>query len=133
MKKLILIVFTAISLNLSAQDIKIVMQLTSGDTLVQKALMKQLGNITSVEPGVQIEVICHGPGLNLLVKDKTIVADKIAAMAEKGIKFKACEFSLKERKIDKSELLSEAEYVEAGILAIVRKQMDGWHYIKAGF
>lgn len=137
MKKIgILLTMILAGLSISAQnyeEIKIIMQLTSGDTLAHKALMKQLNNITSVEPDVKIEVVCHGPGINILVDSKTIVKEKIAKISEKGVVFSACEFSLKERKIDKSEIISEAGFVEAGILAIVKKQMDGWNYIKAGF
>jgi intracellular sulfur oxidation DsrE/DsrF family protein len=44
-----------------------------------------------------------------------------------------CEFSLKERKVDKSKLIAQSTYVPAGILEIVEKQEQGWSYIKAGF
>lgn len=114
-------------------EIKIIMQLTSGDTLAHKALMKQLNNITSVQPDVKIEVVCHGPGIDILVESRSIGKEQIAKISEKGVIFSACEFSLKERKIDKKEIIAQAGYVEAGILAIVKKQMDGWNYIKAGF
>ena len=46
---------------------KIVFQLTTNDTMAHKSLMKQLNNITSVAPSTKIEVVCHGPGLDMLV------------------------------------------------------------------
>ena len=61
---------------------KIVFQLTAGDTLSHKALMKQLNNITTVSPETKVEVVCHGPGLNMLMTEKTIVHDKIQAMSK---------------------------------------------------
>jgi hypothetical protein len=45
----------------------------------------------------------------------------------------ACENTLRERKIDKSEIVSEAGFVPAGIIEVVDKQTKGWAYIKAGF
>ena len=112
---------------------KIVFQLSTGDTLAHKALMKQIGNITSVAPGTKIEVVCHGPGLNMLVADQTIVHDKLKQFTKAGIEFLACEFSMKERKVAKEKIIAEAGYTVAGIVEIVSKQEQGWSYIKAGF
>ena len=49
---------------------RIIFQMVSGDTLSHKALMKQLQNITTVAPTTKIEVVCHGPGLNMLTPTK---------------------------------------------------------------
>lgn len=112
---------------------KIVFQLTTSDTSAHKALMKQLVNIKTVAPDTKIEVVCHGPGLDLLLSNKTVVHEKIKTAKEKGVEFIACEFSLKERKLDKSTIISEAGFVPAGIIEIVIKQEQGWTYIKSGF
>ncbi len=112
---------------------KIVFQLTANDTLAHKALMKQLGNILTVAPDTKIEIVCHGPGLEMLQVEKSKVAEKVAAFSAKGVDFRACEFSMKERKVDKSQILPSAGFVEAGIIEIVSKQEKGWSYIKAGF
>ena len=112
---------------------KIVFQLSIDDTLAHKALMKQLTNIITVSPDTKIEVVCHGPGLNMLTDAKTTVLPKIKELTEKGILFVACEFSLKERNVDKSAILKEAGFVKAGIIEIVTKQEEGWSYIKSGF
>lgn len=111
---------------------KIVMQLTSADTTVHKMLMKQLSNILTVAPETQIEVVCHGPGLSMLVGSKTIVSQKIKESKVKGVDFVACKYSMTERKVNESELIKESRIVEAGIIEIVDKQNIGWAYIKAG-
>ncbi len=111
---------------------KIIFQLTSGDTTAHKQLMKQFNNILSVSPTTKIEVVCHGGGLDMLVKGKTIVEDKIKNLSERGVQFMACEFSIKERKVDKNLILSTAGFVPAGIIEVVSKQEQGWSYIKAG-
>lgn len=112
---------------------KIIFQLTTEDTLAHKALMKQLNNITTVAPDTKIEVVCHGPGLNILIHDKTTVQDKILLMRKKGIEFVACEFSMSERNVTKDKIIPEAGFVKAGIIEIVTKQEQGWSYIKSGF
>lgn len=137
---LILIAFTAFN-NLKAQENvqasvkaehRIIFQLTSADTTVHKQLIKQFENILSVSPTTKIEVVCHGPGLDMLVADKTIVEEKVKHLAEKGVVFNACEFSIKQRKLDHSKIIKSAGFVPAGIIEVVTKQEQGWSYIKAG-
>lgn len=117
----------------TASSHKIIFQLTTADTLAHKALMKQIKNIKSVSPDTKIEVVCHGPGLEMLQKEKSIVKNGIKESTKMGVEFKACEFSLKERKVEKTSIVEESGFVEAGILHIVSKQEQGWTYIKAGF
>jgi uncharacterized protein len=112
---------------------RIVMQLTSGDTLVHKNLMKQFKNMLEAAPTAQLEVVCHGPGMDLLMSDRCIVQPKITEFAGKGIVFLACENTIKERNLDRTKVITEAGYVKAGIIHIVERQEDGWSYIKAGF
>lgn len=112
---------------------RIVFQLTSEDTFVHKSLMKQLNNIKTVAPDAMIEVVCHGPGLSILVAAKSTVQEKIKQMKAKGIEFFACEFSMSERNVTKDKMIPEAGFVRAGIIEIVTKQEAGWSYIKLGF
>jgi intracellular sulfur oxidation DsrE/DsrF family protein len=95
--------------------------------------MKQLANIQKVAPGTKIEIVCHGPGLELLQKEKSLVADKIAAFVESGVVFNACEFAMSERKIVKDQMIPSTTFVKAGIIEIATKQSEGWSYIKAGY
>lgn len=111
---------------------KIVIQLASADSSVHKMLMKQLNNILTVAPDSKIEVVCHGPGLNILVSETTIVHKQMEDPALKGVDFVACRFSMKDRKVKEEQLIKQARIVEAGIIEIVDKQIAGWAYIKAG-
>jgi intracellular sulfur oxidation DsrE/DsrF family protein len=138
MKTIFFILFSILAFNFSfsqsdKSEIKIVFQLTTSDTTAHKALMKQLGNILLTEPSTKIEVVCHGPGLDMVHQEKSIVSEKIAAFTQKGVVFNACEFSLKERSVSKEMILKNTQFVKAGILYIVDLQQKGYHYIKAGF
>lgn len=138
MKKLFLLLafaFTAVLTN--AQDAprqhRIVMQLTSGDTLVHKNLMKQFKNMIEAAPTAKIEVVCHGPGMDMLMSDRSTVQAKVKEFAAKGVAFMACDNTIRERQLDPTKVLPEAGHVKAGIIHIVERQEDGWSYIKAGF
>ena len=112
---------------------KIVFQLTSDDTLVHKGLMKQLNNVLTAAPNTKIEVVCHGPGINLLVTDKTTVYARIQEMKAKGVAFEACENTLKEKNIPKNKIIPEAGFVPSAIVETVIRQEEGWSYVKSGF
>ncbi len=112
---------------------KIVFQVTSDDTLVHKMVMRQLSNTLEAAPNAQLEVICFGPGINLLVASKTKFEEKINGFPKQNVKFLACENTLKDRKIDKKEIIKSAGFVPVAILAIAKRQQKGWSYIKAGF
>lgn len=112
---------------------RIVMQLTSGDTLVHKNLMRQFKNMLEAAPTAQIEVVCHGPGMDLLMTDRSIVQGKVKEFVAKGVAFLACDNTIRERELDPAKVMPEAGHVKAGIIHIVERQEDGWSYIKAGF
>lgn len=111
---------------------KIVFQLTSADTNVHKMLVRQLGNVLAAAPNSKIEVVCHGPGIAMLTTKQTIVHPKVSELKGKGIDFVVCENTLKEKKVTKEEIILEASFVKAGIIEIVKKQEEGWSYIRAG-
>ena len=111
---------------------KIVFQLTSADTNVHKMLVRQLGNVLAAAPNSKIEVVCHGPGITMLTTRQTIVHPKVSELKGKGIDFVVCENTLKEKKVTKEEIIPEAAFVKAGIIEIVKKQEEGWSYIRAG-
>ncbi|MCW5899127.1 MAG: DsrE family protein [Flavobacteriales bacterium] len=140
MKKLLLLSLLGLGLfaTVQAQDKaprqhRIVMQLVSGDTLVHKGLMRQLRNIREAAPTAHVEVVCHGPGLDLLMSDRSVVQGKVKEFATQGIVFIACENTLRERDLDRASVIPEAGFVKAGIIHIVERQEDGWSYVKAGF
>lgn len=113
---------------------RVVIQVSSNDTLVWKGLMN---NLKHLHAGwgytAEFTVITHGPGLDLLRNDKTTQQDKISKYSQLGIQFIACENTMAQRKISKEQIVKEAGFVKMGIGEIVRLQENGWSYIKSGF
>jgi len=141
MKKILLVIMLfVVSNSLSAQSangqaasyqgLKIVFQLTSADTVIHQTLMSQLKNYYSVAPDTKFEVVCHGGGLNMLLKKSCVIQDQIKMYADKGVSFVACEFAMKKRNVTKEELVDGAGTVISGVLEIAKKQQEGWSYIK---
>jgi intracellular sulfur oxidation DsrE/DsrF family protein len=115
------------------EKLKVVFQLTSNDTLVQKSLVKQLNNFLTAAPNAKIEVVCHNNGISFLQAALTKQTDGIKALHDKGVDFVACANTLRERKIKVEELLTTCRTTPSGVVEIALKQHKGWAYLKAGF
>ncbi|MBK9733811.1 MAG: DsrE family protein [Saprospiraceae bacterium] len=112
---------------------KIVFQMVSKDTADHAALIRQIKNILNLEPHCKVEVVCHGPGINILMKEKTTVLLKIIELSLNKVDFVACEFTMSQKNIVRTDLIDVCRTVPGGILEIVYKQEKGWSYIKSGY
>lgn len=113
---------------------KVIMQLSSGDTLAWKMLMNNIKNLKAAwEDKVTIEVVVNGPGISFLMKEKSTQSDRIIHFKSQGVAFMACENTLKERNISKESIIPEAGFVKSAAVEIILKQEQGWAYIKGGF
>lgn len=112
----------------------VIMQITSGDTLAHKALMHQLRNLKEYwADAVSLEVLIQGPALDMVLAAKSTQKEAIGRMKASGIRFVACEFSMKQRNVNADELLPGMETVPFGLVEIITRQEEGWTYLKAGF
>jgi len=135
MKRLLVVfLLTFLSIGLGfAQDrpYRVVFDLTSRDSLDQKAVMRWVTEISASNPKAELEVVMYGKGFELVMPEKSTVLTEVKnAMKNPNVTFKACEVALKNNKTDKSQLLKEAQTVPDGIYEIISKQQQGWGYIK---
>ncbi len=135
MKKLPFFLLFLISLSLFSQEkkFKIVYDLVSADTADYSAVVRQFNNILKLAPDAELEVVCHGPALAMVMKEKSNVAEGMETLRLKAkVSFKACANSMRRMKVEPSQLLPQADIVPVAILELAEKQMEGWSYIKAG-
>jgi len=113
---------------------QVVFHLTSNDTLAWKGLMNNIKNLKAGwGDSVQIEVVTNGMGIQLLMKEKTTQQQKIEEFKSKGVVFYACENTMRERNVNKDAMIPATEFVPMGVGEIIKKEENGWSYIKAGF
>ncbi len=111
---------------------KIVMQFSDSDSLSQASVVGQVKNIRAAWPNAQVEVVCHGPGLDLLIAAKSKVNNQVAEWSGKGVVFAACNNTMKRRNIKSEDLLRSIIVVPSAIIELTLKQEKGWAYIKGG-
>jgi intracellular sulfur oxidation DsrE/DsrF family protein len=110
---------------------RIVMQFSVGDSLAQVAVIGQVGNIRTAWPKAQIEVVCHGSGLDLLTANKSKAGKSVADLSSKGVVFAACSNTMRRRNLKKEDMLPVSVIVPSAMLELVMKQERGWAYLKA--
>ncbi len=118
-----------------AQDkpYRVVFDLTSRDSLDQKAVMRWIHEISAASPRAQMEVVMYGKGYELVMPDRSAMfADVQQATRNPNVSFRVCEIALRNNNVDKGQLIKEAQTVPDGIHELVMKQQQGWGYIKVG-
>ena len=136
MKKAFLFIAACIYFSLALaqnKQHKIVFDFTKADTASFATVVRHARNIMSESANAKIEIVCHGPGLDLLLKDRSTVQNEIEALSKMHVVFAACETTMKRRGIVKDQLVPNAMTVPSAILEISLKQQQGWSYIKEGY
>ncbi len=114
------------------QKHRIVMQFTDGDPESQKAVSGQVSNILSAWPNAEVEVVCHGSGLDLLTTKESKASVALTELSSKGVIFSACSNSMRRRNVKKEDLLSTARVVPSAMIQLTLRQEEGWTYVKGG-
>ena len=78
---------------------------------------------------VQIEIVAYGPGLGMLKADSK-VADRLAGALDDNIGLIACENTMKNTKVTRDDMYQGISYVMAGVTHIMKRQQEGWSYIR---
>ncbi len=134
MKKLFLLlicVFVIDHVYPQSKPVNIVFDVTSADPSTHQSTLRHVKVMSANYPSSKFEVVVYSGSIEMVLKDKSTVADDIVSLADnKNVMFKVCAMTMKRHEIDESELLPNVEVVPDGILEIVTKQSEGWGYIK---
>ncbi len=94
-----------------------------------------LMNITNLlddlgDGSVDVELLANGGGVRALAKASEIPAGTVEALAQRGVRFVACAHSLDHFNMQPADLLEGVQVVPAGVSELVKKQAEGWAYIR---
>ena len=111
---------------------KVVIDVTSSDTLVHQMAMRWVAEITNSDPKAQVELVFYAGGVDMVVQGKSVVGDNLKKYsANANVAFSVCEVAMKNRHVSKDQLIAGVATVPDGIYEIVQRQYEGWGYIKA--
>jgi intracellular sulfur oxidation DsrE/DsrF family protein len=78
---------------------------------------------------VQIEIVAYGPGLHMLKADSAVAA-ALAGALDASVSLLACENTMQNNKVTRDDMYSGIAYVQAGVTHIMKRQREGWAYIR---
>lgn len=124
------LVFSAITF---AQDkpVKIVFDVTSDNTKVHSTTVRHVKAMSQAYPDSKFEVVMYSGAMDMVLKDKSSVATDLEELAKnENVSFVICEGTMKRYQVDASQLIPGVTTVPDGILQIIKRQAEGWGYIK---
>ena len=110
--------------------LKAVVHVNFGDAERQEKGLENIKNILLEAEDTQIEVVCHGEGIILVVKKQAKHSELVQALMKKGVRFVACENTMKKKSLNKEDLLNGTTTVPSGAVEVIRKQSQGYGYFR---
>lgn len=123
----------------AAETHNVVVHVDENDAQKMNIVLNNVTNAVStfMEAGeeITVEIVVHGPGLNMVIPGKSPVADRVKSVKQNfsNVSIKACANTMKmmERKTGKKvELMPEADVIPAGVVHLIRRQEEGWVYLR---
>ena len=89
-----------------------------------KNVQTDLGNAN-----VDIEIVAYGPGIGMLKLDAP-TSSRVTDAAKAGVLIQACENTMRNQKVVRADMHPNVTYVPAGVTRIIRRQQEGWAYLR---
>jgi intracellular sulfur oxidation DsrE/DsrF family protein len=79
---------------------------------------------------VEVELVANGEGVIALLRVPDLHGEQVAKLLAKGVRFAACDNTLRQMGLTQAALLDGVEVVPAGVGELPKKQAQGWAYIR---
>jgi len=120
-----------IAMNATAAD-KAVFQVTENDPARWNLVLGNVHNLqqgTADTGGADVEIVVFGPGIAML-KAGSPVAARISEALGDHVKVVACRNTMNSGKLTEADMLPDIGYVPSGVVEVMRKQQQGYAYIR---
>jgi len=103
-----------------------------GDKAILRLTFANIRNLlTELGDEVSAELVANREAVKFFISENNDMEDPINELSSKGVRMLACEKAMKKYEVDKSDLLSCVSTIPAGVVQLVKRQEEGWSYIKA--
>jgi uncharacterized protein len=131
---LLALLLPALPVNAQAQQAakqKVVFQVSDADPAKWALALNNARNVQTElgKENVQIEIVAYGPGLGMLKAESTVEARLAQALTD-NVGLIACENTMQNTKTTKADMYSGIAYVTAGVTHLMKRQREGWAYIR---
>ena len=123
--------FPALAQTKRARKQRLIIQVSDADPVKWNLALSNARNVQADlgKENVQIEIVAYGPGLAML-KAESAVAAKLAGALDDSVGLIACENTMTTTHVRKDEMYEGIAYVKAGVTYIMKRQQEGWAYVR---
>jgi hypothetical protein len=110
---------------------RVIFQVSDNDPAKWNLALNNAKNVQADlgKDNVQIEIVAYGPGLAML-KAESPVAARLAGALDDNVGLIACENTMQNTKVKRDDMYGGIAYVQAGVTHIMKRQQEGWAYIR---
>ncbi len=110
---------------------KIVIQISDNDPAKWNLALNNAKNLQDDvgAANVDIAIVAYGPGIGML-KLESPTGSRVADAMKANVRVVACENTMRGQKLSKDDMLPAISYVPAGVTEIMKKQSEGWAYLR---
>ncbi|MFZ5482834.1 MAG: DsrE family protein [Pseudomonadota bacterium] len=110
---------------------KVVIQVSDADPAKWHLALNNARNFVKDlgKDNIDLEIVAYGPGIGML-KLESEVGNRVAETVESGIPVLACQNTMRNQKLNKEDMLASIGFVPAGVVEIMRKQQQGYAYLR---
>ena len=109
---------------------KVVFQVSDGNPQSWNLALNNARNVQlQLGADAQLEIVAYGPGIGMLKSDSP-VAQRIADALAGHVRVNACQATMKGQKLTEADMLPGIGYVPSGVVELMKKQQEGYAYIR---
>ena len=110
---------------------KVIFQVSDADPAKWSLALNNARNVQAElgKENVLVEIVAYGPGLGMLKADSKVEA-RLAQAQTDNVVLLACENTMTNTKTTRADMYPGISYVMAGVTHIMKRQREGWAYIR---
>jgi intracellular sulfur oxidation DsrE/DsrF family protein len=115
----------------AAQKYRVVFHVTENDPQKWNIVLNNVGNVQKDlgKQNVMIEIVTHGPGLEMLKSDSK-VGPRLAQALDNNVVLDACENTMRAAHVTKADMYAGVTFVPSGVTHILKRESEGWLYLR---
>lgn len=115
----------------ASKKARVVVQVSEADPARWNLVLNNVRNLQDDlgAANVVIEVVAYGPGIGMLKLD-AVTNSRVTEAIKAGVQVAACENTMRSQKLARADMHPAVSYVPAGVVEIVKRQQEGWAYLR---
>ena len=110
---------------------KVVFQVSEANPMTWNLTLNNVKNVQESlgSANVDVEIVVYGPGIGMLKAD-SVAGNRVGDAIKSGVKIVACENTMKGMHLTTADMLPTIGYVPGGVIELMKKQKEGYAYIR---